>query len=154
MILSLIAFDKNGFNWLSGGNLFPPDLFYYISNLFIIVILNIFIMIDNGFVQMIKEGINIKFENISEKEKSMIIRICNVLFFLGADSAFMEIYNKSNNAKELFRDSLRLSKMVIEDFEFKIRIVEEKENKSLEEHRFLFMLRDIKNFFEEYKELL
>jgi hypothetical protein len=110
-------------------------------------------MFDSEFIRIVKGDIRYKFPDITDQEVSIIIQVCNVLDFLEADSAFMEIYYKSKNVNELFRDSFRLTKIVLDDFDYKIKDIEKKDKK-IEELRFLSMLNNVKEFLITYKDLL
>lgn len=111
-------------------------------------------MFDSEFIRIVKGDIKNRFPDITDQEVSIMIQVCNVLDFLEADSAFMEIYHKSRNINELFRDSFRLTKMVLDDSEIKIKEVEEKKDKRVKDLRFLSMLHNVKEFLITYKDLL
>ena len=111
-------------------------------------------MILDEFVQIIKNELESKFGDIDENYKSMLIQISKVLFYFKNDSTFIDILRKSENIEEFILDSLRFSKIIIKDYESKIKIIKEKEYKSFEDYNFLFILDNINNYLEIYKDLL
>ena len=111
-------------------------------------------MLNNGAVSIIEGILDSKFSDLSEEYRAIIIRFCHVLTFLEREKGLVKIVNSSETSGDLIRNTSRFMKLTLDEFPFQIRGIREKDNKSLEDHRFLFMIDNIEKFLKEHSDLL
>lgn len=111
-------------------------------------------MLDNRSISIVEGILDFRFLDLLEEYRSIIIRFCHVLIFLEKEEGLIEIISKSETSDDLIRDASRFMKLTLDEFSFCIRGVQEKDNKTLEDHRFLFMVDNIERFLKKHSELL
>ena len=111
-------------------------------------------MLDNKLILIVEEILDSKFSDLSKEYRSIIIRFCHVLVFLERERGLIRIVNSSETSDDLIRDASRFMKLTLDEFLPRIRNIREKENKSLEDHRFLFMVDNIEKFLKEHSNVL
>lgn len=111
-------------------------------------------MLDNRAISIIEGILDSKFSDLSEEYRAIIIRFCHVLTFLEREKGLVKIVNSSETLEDLVRNASRFMKLTLDELPFQIRGIREKNNKSLEDHRFLFMIDNIEKFLKEHSDLL
>ena len=111
-------------------------------------------MLDNRAVSIIEGILDSKFSDLSEEYRAIIIRFCHVLIFLEREKGLMKIADSSETSEDLVKNASRFMKLTLDELPFRIRGIREKDNKSLEDHRFLFMIDNVEKFLKEHSDLL
>ena len=105
-------------------------------------------------IDIVQERLEFSFKDFPEEYKPIISRYCIILIFLDREEAIMKLLDSSETSDDLIKNLSRFVKLTLDELDYRIRIVKEKELKSLDEQRLTLLIDNIERFFKEHSELL